>query len=1087
MKRAKQDGDGERVTETAERRSRPNEASKSNGGTDAVAKLHRAAGNQAVKSALRDGPGENARDRGRQTCQQSQPSDARSDSGDGRRTPLAADALCTKCCRRFRAGKPLYCSDCEQSLDQTAGSAASQSLDGEPIQPTLTVGSSNDRSEREADRMAERVLRASGPAPVVASERTATTGRSQRAAPVARRSAPAKPATRQQGASEGPLRDCSDCEPQVQRSGHSGAAVEGQPDRQADGRTELQVDGRAERQVDAQTERQIASARNGGQRLPESTRSFFEPRFGTDFGDVRVQTGAAADRAARAVDAEAFAIGRDVIFCSGAYDPDSHAGRELLAHELTHVLQGSAKIRRQSDGDDASCTTGKTEGQGVHGQSYYYIWGTWERGDSYQSFLRRTVANWVDWYFRGESGEDVQTVVDLVSSMRLGVQIENPKPSCQYNIRLAYTTIEEAKQVYRSGDEEREEDEEEAEETGSALGVERPSAERMEDRTSALRGNRKVLAENPALAQKYLEFMEHFTGLELDGELAAVDVETGLDVSELETIIDENLLRATLTDLFTQGYAEFKDAGGGASLDQFEALEMTIQQQYVRGNPTATHNKLAIGRGTDPSGNEVLGIVHRETGRLYYTERGRPIPDPRGPGMRDRGYQGSPPSEGGLEISPLRESAPGLYSVLNSLRQTVGDPMEMAAKAVEVYWENVERVHARIMDGLGNRVWTAFKEQLPYLVGFLAGHGLASWLIKAAHPVFVSAGVALRGMLEAAGYLMELDFAGQAMEYLHDAAYYLSRIEETESGDLTTLSKSHLEKAAKPIRRLIAEMASDALVGGLTRGVSAGRAIAAARDGTARPTVECSDCGLTLDEGDVERISEGVEPSREGAGPREGKPSPLALEDVVHESIQEVQANKDEWLPSPQYGSKLHTAVEQRLSEKDVDTSGWTIDSEQQLKKIVDMEPAKQNSTVREYLDATYAGWKNSELGALEKSVLDSTIGDLKPDLIVKLPDGQLLIWDLTSQQRETHIAKTMFYNLLVSREVEGRALSKISESYWRSPERMMEKSGLTKAQREVYRLYEAGNSFDEIESETGFSRTEIFQILGLVREAGSD
>lgn len=58
-----------------------------------------------------------------------------------------------------------------------------------------------------------------------------------------------------------------------------------------------------------------------------------------DFGDVRVHTDARAASAARSVAAEAFTVGRDVFFAEGRYAPETGAGRKLLAHELTHVVQ----------------------------------------------------------------------------------------------------------------------------------------------------------------------------------------------------------------------------------------------------------------------------------------------------------------------------------------------------------------------------------------------------------------------------------------------------------------------------------------------------------------------------------------------------------------------------------------------------------------------------------------------------------------------------------------------------------------------------------------------------------------------------
>ncbi|WP_313915780.1 DUF4157 domain-containing protein [Tahibacter sp.] len=78
------------------------------------------------------------------------------------------------------------------------------------------------------------------------------------------------------------------------------------------------------------------------QPLDMATRAFFEPRLQHDLSDVRVHAGARAAASAAAVRAQAYTVGRDLVFGEGRYDPHSGSGRELLAHELTHVVQQSA-------------------------------------------------------------------------------------------------------------------------------------------------------------------------------------------------------------------------------------------------------------------------------------------------------------------------------------------------------------------------------------------------------------------------------------------------------------------------------------------------------------------------------------------------------------------------------------------------------------------------------------------------------------------------------------------------------------------------------------------------------------------------
>ncbi|MCP3061268.1 DUF4157 domain-containing protein [Myxococcus sp. K38C18041901] len=83
----------------------------------------------------------------------------------------------------------------------------------------------------------------------------------------------------------------------------------------------------------------VARGLGSGQPLESSARAFFEPRFGQYLGGVRIHTDAKAADSARALQARAYTVGSDIAFQEGAYSPATHAGRRLLAHELTHVLQ----------------------------------------------------------------------------------------------------------------------------------------------------------------------------------------------------------------------------------------------------------------------------------------------------------------------------------------------------------------------------------------------------------------------------------------------------------------------------------------------------------------------------------------------------------------------------------------------------------------------------------------------------------------------------------------------------------------------------------------------------------------------------
>jgi len=89
----------------------------------------------------------------------------------------------------------------------------------------------------------------------------------------------------------------------------------------------------------------INSTRGSGSGLDSSTKSFMESRFGTDFSGVKIHTGDYAVQLSQELNAQAFTVGNDVYFNSGKYDPDSNSGKHLLAHELTHTIQQNLTVQ----------------------------------------------------------------------------------------------------------------------------------------------------------------------------------------------------------------------------------------------------------------------------------------------------------------------------------------------------------------------------------------------------------------------------------------------------------------------------------------------------------------------------------------------------------------------------------------------------------------------------------------------------------------------------------------------------------------------------------------------------------------------
>lgn len=98
--------------------------------------------------------------------------------------------------------------------------------------------------------------------------------------------------------------------------------------------------------ISSTVETGISSLRTtGGVPLDRRTRAFMEPRFGADFSNVRVHANARASSVAQSLKAHAFTVGRDVFFAENSFDPSSIPGRWLLAHELTHTIQQSSGPR----------------------------------------------------------------------------------------------------------------------------------------------------------------------------------------------------------------------------------------------------------------------------------------------------------------------------------------------------------------------------------------------------------------------------------------------------------------------------------------------------------------------------------------------------------------------------------------------------------------------------------------------------------------------------------------------------------------------------------------------------------------------
>ncbi|UFH55828.1 DUF4157 domain-containing protein [Spirosoma sp. KNUC1025] len=106
-----------------------------------------------------------------------------------------------------------------------------------------------------------------------------------------------------------------------------------------------------------------------GQPLGDSTRGFFENRLSGPFGDVRIHADSEATMAAKAVNAKAFTWQNHIVFNRQYYNEQTAAGKQLLAHELTHVLQqreqGSAMLQRAPEDESGPATQPEEEPAGA--------------------------------------------------------------------------------------------------------------------------------------------------------------------------------------------------------------------------------------------------------------------------------------------------------------------------------------------------------------------------------------------------------------------------------------------------------------------------------------------------------------------------------------------------------------------------------------------------------------------------------------------------------------------------------------------------------------------------------------------------
>jgi hypothetical protein len=157
-----------------------------------------------------------------------------------------------------------------------------------------------------------------------------------------------------------------------------------------------------------QSQEERPAAESHAQGLDAGTRSRMESALGESFGDVRVHTGEHAGEAAEELGARAFTRGRDIYFKEGEYDPATRDGQELLAHELTHVVQqrggssaqgasvGRAGDTYEQEADDIAALVVSGERARVERQSAAPAYQRQEAGAKQQPAGAQVVRQFID-------------------------------------------------------------------------------------------------------------------------------------------------------------------------------------------------------------------------------------------------------------------------------------------------------------------------------------------------------------------------------------------------------------------------------------------------------------------------------------------------------------------------------------------------------------------------------------------------------------------------------------------------------------------------------------------------------------------
>ncbi|MDJ0632273.1 MAG: DUF4157 domain-containing protein [Xenococcaceae cyanobacterium MO_188.B29] len=207
------------------------------------------------------------------------------------------------------------------------------------IQTKLTIGQPGDKYEQEADKVSDQVMNMSQPV-----QRQETAEEEMQMKPEIQRQEKEEEEKEEETAQAKPLANAITPLVQRQETPEEEEEMQMKPEiqrQEKEEEEELQTksSGNSSTANMEGLEQQLSNSQGGGSSLSDEARSFMEPRFGTDFSNVKVHTDSSAVQMNQSIQAQAFTHGQDIYFNSGKYSPDTNEGKSLLAHELTHVVQ----------------------------------------------------------------------------------------------------------------------------------------------------------------------------------------------------------------------------------------------------------------------------------------------------------------------------------------------------------------------------------------------------------------------------------------------------------------------------------------------------------------------------------------------------------------------------------------------------------------------------------------------------------------------------------------------------------------------------------------------------------------------------